>query len=576
MVQILTSLPSLYRADFRLRRKITLSLETIVENTEGPHFEHASTTNAVEQLAICYRVGLGLTKQENAAHGFQQHDVGDRLRSTSTSQTLNQTGCNHGRQRHGFHGHGVKSHNYRRDAELLQMAISVLNNEVAQMEGIFETHHPIVLAHNQRLSQVLLDGGYLKEAAKVAEQVYKVSKRNYAENHPQLSLATQILARTYTAQRRWEEARGLVMRLLQRSPISDRNRFNCLFDLAMIHVGQSNWEHVESLGDQMYEIAKSGLGPSHVHTLACMHLLKDAYERQGKEGNKNNMEERLLKEKIKFYDKSSEEARSNTTRLHELYVAVGNSAALSRAETLLLQLLQESILAVGLEHPDTLDRRDGLADVYHRMYKYAQAREQLTEALAVRKRTLGERHIDTVNSMANLFQVYKSEESWKKCEELGSEVLKIREEILGAEHPDTWTAMSDLSRAFLGLNLFTAAEELDKRLLDLKITKLGELHQDTQVAAMNLAATYRTHAKHEETKAIYDQLNGAAYDIDHRMAVVRRKHMMSQVEQASGPTNLQTFLRDMKSPRAWRKKMGEIWKDSWSGFHDIDDPERNG
>ena len=92
---------------------------------------------------------------------------------------------------------------------------------------------------------------------------------------------------------------------------------------------------------------------------------------------------------------------------------------------------------LGVDHPDTLQSRNNLANSYRSTGRYDDAITLHERTLADRGRVLGADHPHTLTSRGNLASSYWSTGRYDDAITLHERTLADRERVLGADHPDT-------------------------------------------------------------------------------------------------------------------------------------------
>ncbi|KAJ3034332.1 Kinesin light chain 3 [Rhizophlyctis rosea] len=125
---------------------------------------------------------------------------------------------------------------------------------------------------------------------------------------------------------------------------------------------------------------------------------------------------------------------------------------LADAETVYLECWKRRSIALGDDHPDTLDCMFRLGKLYSEWGKCEEAEKFLSDCLTRRKGVLGESHRDTLATIRSLATVYWGREkgtasSYDKVERLLTECLERSGRVLGLDDTstlDTLQALGDL------------------------------------------------------------------------------------------------------------------------------------
>ena len=104
-------------------------------------------------------------------------------------------------------------------------------------------------------------------------------------------------------------------------------------------------------------------------------------------------------------------------------------------------------LALGPNHPDTLNSRNSLAAAYQAAGRPAEAIPLFERTVADCERLLGADHPRTLGSRGNLAAAYRDVGRVDEAIQLFKQTLVGRERVLGADHPDTVTTRTNLALA---------------------------------------------------------------------------------------------------------------------------------
>ena len=148
-------------------------------------------------------------------------------------------------------------------------------------------------------------------------------------------------------------------------------------------------------------------------------------------------------------------------------------------------------LALGPDHPDTLNARNSLAAAYQAAGRPAEAIPLFEQTLVSLERLLGPDHPDTLTAQNNLAATYQDVGRLAEAILLFRLTLAARERVLGAHHPDTATSRNNLASAYREAGRAAEAIPLVQQILAVRERQLGPDHSSTLAARNNLAAAYR-------------------------------------------------------------------------------------
>jgi tetratricopeptide (TPR) repeat protein len=132
---------------------------------------------------------------------------------------------------------------------------------------------------------------------------------------------------------------------------------------------------------------------------------------------------------------------NNAWRFVNVYDDIGQ---LKKVEVLEVQVVEARKVALGEEHPLTMESISSLAGTYRQQYRLEDAEKMYLKVLDARKRTVGNNHPDTLATMHWLSDSYSQQGRLREAEALFMQVLNARKQVLREEHPDTLDTMHGL------------------------------------------------------------------------------------------------------------------------------------
>ena len=157
-----------------------------------------------------------------------------------------------------------------------------------------------------------------------------------------------------------------------------------------------------------------------------------------------------------------------------------------RAESVLVQAVDEAQKAFGAAHPETANPMQVLANVYLSTGRYDQSRSWYQRALTVRKNALGEEHPDVANSINGLGVVARRLERYDDALRAYTQAAAIARKTLGANHPNTIQYDNNLAGVYYNLGLYEEAFPVVERGLAARIQIYGKDHPDVAQSFQNL------------------------------------------------------------------------------------------
>ena len=162
--------------------------------------------------------------------------------------------------------------------------------------------------------------------------------------------------------------------------------------------------------------------------------------------------------------------------LSVLYLQQGEAV---KAEPLLARLLEARRRVLGKDSPDTLISMNNLAAAYRIEGKYARAEPLLVSALAIKRRVLGEVHHSTATAWNALAALYRQEGKLAESEPLQLKAVEVWRAVSGDEGPETLTSMSGLAALYQAQRRYAEAEGVWTEVLEVQRRTLGAKHPNT-------------------------------------------------------------------------------------------------
>ena len=186
--------------------------------------------------------------------------------------------------------------------------------------------------------------------------------------------------------------------------------------------------------------------------------------------------------------------------------AYSSAGRLSEAIRVHEQLVADSIVILGEDHPNTLTSRNNLAYVYQQAGRLTEAIALFEQVLTARIRILGEDHPNTLTSRNNLAGAYHSVGRLTEAITLYEQILTDSIRILGEDHPNTLTIRNNLAATYRSAGNLTEAIALYEQVLTARTRVLGKNHPDTLATLNALARIYKAEGPLSEAIALYEQV----------------------------------------------------------------------
>jgi tetratricopeptide (TPR) repeat protein len=184
----------------------------------------------------------------------------------------------------------------------------------------------------------------------------------------------------------------------------------------------------------------------------------------------------------------------------------------SQMEAIAQQELRASRARFGPEHPTVAAALNQLGIAQERLHNL-QAEAALTEALAIRRRTLPEGHPDIGESLRNLAIAISDQSRFAEAEALIRQGLTISRSAFGDRHPQVVKSVHTLANVLWAEGNLPEAEHLFRQALDTKRELWGNEHPSVAGTLGNLALI----ASHQGRLGEAEQLAFEAFSIQRKL-----------------------------------------------------------
>ncbi|KAJ2990938.1 hypothetical protein NUW58_g2713 [Xylaria curta] len=164
---------------------------------------------------------------------------------------------------------------------------------------------------------------------------------------------------------------------------------------------------------------------------------------------------------------------------------------------------QKRKMALGLDHPDTLESMHALAFTYRCNGRLNKAGSLLAQVVQLRTMVLGPEHLDTLNSMESLASMYGKRGRFRAAKALYSNVLESYERSLGLKNALAINVVERLGRIYVEEGQLQEATFMYERTL--RHCKKGLELGDPAVLALasKLKRLYISQGRFQDAKAIH-------------------------------------------------------------------------
>ena len=247
-------------------------------------------------------------------------------------------------------------------AGLLNQAIALFEQNLADRERILGPNHPDTLASRNNLASAYRSADRLEQATDLLEQNLTEALRILGPDHPHTLIIRDNLAHAYRSAGRLEQAIDLLEQNLADSerilgpnrPHTPASRNN----LARAYQDAGKLEKAIDLFEQTLDDFEHILGPDHPHTLITRNNLARAYQDAGRLEQAIGLFEQTLADRERVLGPDHPHTLTSRDNLARAYQDAGR---LEQAIDLFEQTLTDSERILGPNHPWTTLFRDNLA-----------------------------------------------------------------------------------------------------------------------------------------------------------------------------------------------------------------------
>ena len=126
-----------------------------------------------------------------------------------------------------------------------------------------------------------------------------------------------------------------------------------------------------------FTLTKTMLGPGHPETLSSMENLASIYRDQGRFGEAETLQMRVVEGRKTMLGPDNPETLSSMENLASIYRDQGR---FGEAETLQMRVVEGCKTMLGTDHPDTLSNMENLASIYRDQGRFGEAEKLQVQA----------------------------------------------------------------------------------------------------------------------------------------------------------------------------------------------------
>lgn len=329
-----------------------------------------------------------------------------------------------------------------------------------------------------QLGEVLTQQERFEEAQNQLEKARSLWQESLGEEHPDLWVNLELLARLQSCQKNWD---GAEQHYHQAATLKEK------------YLGQLHSETIRTLAS-LAEVKRSAHKVEESQALHREVILRREKALQTDEGKTFQAPEGFLPGR---YSQARLEAED---LIREAAVPARVYKRYQEAEHLYLRALFALEQALGPHHPDVAYVLDSLTELYKSHRKFEAAIELCQRTLALRRKTLGENHPELTRSLCAHIDILCTQQRWSQAEPLTREWLSLVEKTVGASHPEAAKVLETQARIYGAAGAIEKQEECNRKALEVRRQALGTEHPDF---ATSLADLLFLQKKYEEASRLY-------------------------------------------------------------------------
>ena len=267
-----------------------------------------------------------------------------------------------------------------------------------------------------------------------------------------------------------------------------------LFQLARLRDGDGDYKGSEELTRKTLELASQGRDLP-LLSRALSHLIVTMG------GNQTRPQEVApLEQAVVAVARSTGDELTLAFAFHSLGFVLQKNGRYQEAKEQFTQALALREKLLGPEHPESASTLKELANVSWWLGHYEQALAESERALALKTKALGPEHPETIAALNTSAGILRDVDRFDEARERLERVLALREKILGPDHPQVSTSLANLSIALGDMGRYEEARQLAERALRMKEQQLGPDHPELAATLTKYAATLAFLERYEEAR----------------------------------------------------------------------------
>ncbi|KIM20869.1 hypothetical protein M408DRAFT_30035 [Serendipita vermifera MAFF 305830] len=168
--------------------------------------------------------------------------------------------------------------------------------------------------------------------------------------------------------------------------------------------------------------------------------------------------------------------------------------------------LKLSEYMAGIDPPDPIRALDYQGKTHVDHQDWSKAEPMMLQVLDMRKMALGTEHVDTIATMETLSTIYSGMRRWTEAEKYAIDVWEQKNRLLGMHHSSTVTASDVLMKTLINQGDGVKIASFLFHMLGSSLTALGKEHYNTQAYGSRLVQTLTLMDLSDAAEDIYDLL----------------------------------------------------------------------
>ncbi|KAG8527747.1 uncharacterized protein KY384_007901 [Bacidia gigantensis] len=551
------SLGELYTCDYRVRSYITTCLQETFDSASETS-DHTLTANIAFQVALCYKLGFGISRDERkSADALQKSNESEinfehlisyweemeekRFRASALM-------ASRGKHHLQYIDFGI----HYSEQKILQDAELQLLQDIANIELNLGAQNEFLLFLKNALTSLYQTQGRWNQAEKILREIIPASINLLGKQATSTQVLMLRLAAMLKFQWQLDEAEGLEKEVMSTFTMTHGPTHAVTMTSISRIVGtlvhQGRLEEAEREEARVYKTKKRLMGDEHPLTLLSLSNLTVLFYLQGRWRKAENSARRACKLSTRVYGskhvntaqcessfasclleggrtKDAEKKFRKAIKTMEQVYGKNNPRMLSvkghlartkslqgqwkEAAKLRVENLEVSSKTLGEDHPTTLNQMSDLASTLHDQGQWSEAEALLTRAFDLSVGRLGQENINTLNIMANLASVVRERGRFEESEKLQKQLLDVCMRKLGPKSLITISYEAHLALTICKRGRLSEAEEMFRRVLDGRGSMLRPDHPDTITSTMDLGSTLWKQCRFDEAGSLFRRVIAA-------------------------------------------------------------------